>query len=154
MPRKPQQNIQSKLFCFRILPLPDSIMQNDIKLTSSFIGDKCTSIKFLIMRNLWIKNRELKLSPYKWTVCLLQELLEIVFHTIEEVVMSFKLCCSHKFQPVYIWNLICNCLQLNVPTVPYLETYLQLFATHCSNSSIFRNCFATVCNPMFQWFHG
>ena len=64
-------------------------MQNDIKLTP-FVGDKCTSIKFLIMRNLWIKNRELKLSPYKWTVCLLYELLEIVFSTIEEVVVLFK----------------------------------------------------------------
>ena len=63
-------------------------------------------------------------------------------------------CLKLPFQQFHIQKLICNCQQPHVPTVPWLETDLQLFATRCSNGSIFRNSFATVCNPMFQQFHG
>ena len=70
----------------------------------------------------------------------------------------FATVCNPMLQRFHIYKLICNCLQPHIPTVPYSETDLQLFATPCSNGSIFRNwvaisLFLQSRADMFQRFH-
>ena len=50
---------------------------------------------------------------------------------------------------LHIQKLICNCLQPHVPTVPYSETDLQLFATHDPMVPYLE----TDLQLMFQWIH-